>query len=366
MLVSKFLGIRNTEPIRSIPNNACSEAVNVDISVEGALSQRNGCSLAKSIPISTAYSTFEQSVYVVSNGILNRVQDDLTFIPICPSTATEFTDFGEVLFTNDGLKVQNNVATNIKVPSPEIPPDLSAISGNRFAGTYSVCYTYRSADGLEGGSSPISSIELKSVGGITIAPITAPAGFTVVIYITDVDGAVYYNSDGIQLAQYQILAQHFPDGVEQIAFHDSRLWVSQAQSNGSTVIWFSDPFLYHIYDAINGYIVVPGEVRGMMSANGGLIIGTNSVIYVFDGDVLTPLTTYGVIAGRPFARGTDRTVYMHTEWGVCKALPFANISSDKVSFPMGAKCSTALVYQDGLQKFVALSDGSGVPFNARY
>lgn len=366
MLVSKFLGIRNTEPIRSIPNNACSEAVNVDVSVEGALSQRNGCSLAKAVSISTAYSTFEQSVYVVSNGILNRVQDNLTLIPICPSTATEFTDFGEVLFTNDGLKIQNNIATNIKIPSPTIPPNLSVISGNRFAGTYSVCYTYRSADGIEGGSSPIASIELTSTGNFYIDPINAPAGFTVVVYITDVDGAVYYNYEGIQLAQYQTLSQPFPNGVEQIAFHDSRLWVSQAQSNGSTVIWFSDPFLYHIYDAINGYIVVPGEVRGMMSANGGLIIGTNSVIYVFDGDVLTPLTTYGVIAGRPFARGTDKTVYMHTEWGVCKALPFANISSDKVSFAMGAKCSTALVYQDGLQKFVALSDGSGVPFNARY
>lgn len=366
MLVSKFLGIRNTEPIRSIPNNACSEAVNVDISVEGAISQRNGCSLAKSVPISTAYSTFDQSVYIISNGILNRVRDDLTLIPICPSTATEFTDFGEVLFTNDGLKIQNDIAINIKIPSPEIPPNLIATSGNSFAGTYSVCYTYRSADGMEGGSSPISSIELTTTGGFSVLPIVAPVGFTAIVYITDVDGAVYYNAEGIQLAQYQTISQPFPDKVKQIAFHDSRLWVSQAQSNGSTVIWFSDPFLYHIYDAINGYIVVPGEVRGMMSANGGLIIGTDSVIYVFDGDVLTTLATYGVISGRPFARGTDKTVYMHTKWGVCRALPFANISSDKASFAMGDKCSTALVYQDGLQKFVALTDGSGVPFNSRY
>lgn len=366
MVITQFLGIRNTEPVRSIPDSACSDAVNVDVSVTGAISQRNGYSVAKTIPITTAYSTFDQVGYLITNGNLARVGNDLSITTLGPSTATAFSDFGGVLFTSDGLKVQSDVVTNLKIPSPSIAPSLSVTSGVREAGAYSVCYTYRSAEGLEGGSSPIATVTLTSVGDVTVAAIPAPVGFTTVVYVTDVDGTVYYNYAGVQLAQYQTLAQPFPDNVDQIAFHDSRLYVSQLQSNGSTVIWFSNPYLYHIYDAVNGYVIVPGKVHGMMSSNGGLIIGTESAIYVYEGEVLTTLETYGVIAGRPFARGTDKTVYMRTKWGVCKALPFENLSVNKTSFPKGKQCSTALIYQDGLQKFIALSDGSGEPFNARY
>jgi len=363
--VDSWLGIHNTSPIRSIPNSALSAATDVDIDDAGIITRRNGYARAKALSnVTSAYSTLDQAGYVAAAGTLYRVLPDLSTLPLAASTATEFTDFAKVLFTNDGLKVEDNVVTSIKLPSPQLPPDLTRVSGALPAGSYSACYTYRSATGLESGSSPIATIELTEDGGISVAPITPPSGYTVNVYTTDANGAVYYDPNGIPLNQSQILSQPFPDDAEKIAYHESRLWVSQSLQNGSTIIWFSDPFHYHIFDAINGYIIVPGLVHAMVSSAQGLVIGTDSAIYVYD-EALTKVANYGTVAGRPFTRLPDGTVLMHTQRGVCRGLPFENLTERKASFAPGVQCSTALVQQDGINKFVVVTDGGGIPYNAR-
>lgn len=365
MNINNFLGIRNQSPIRSIPDNALTTAFDIDIDDVGIITQRPGFASAKAISsVTSAYSTLDQSGYVVSSGTLYRILPDLSIIPIIASTATSFCDEAKTLFTNDGLRVDNNTATNIKLQSPASPPVLSVILGDMPAGTYSATYCYRSTTGLESGSSPIASIELETDGGISIAPITPPAGYTVNIYMTDANGTVFYDNNGIQLNDVQILAESFPDDVEQIAYHENRLWVSRSLPNGSTIIWYSAPYHYHLYNLQKDYIIIPGAVHAIMSSDQGLVIGTDAAIYVY-GERLDKLVDYGIVQGRAFTRLPDKTVMMATKRGACAFPPFSNITEKKASFPPGLQCSTALVQQDGINKFVTVTDGSGTAYNAR-
>jgi len=279
MQIDSFLGIRNTSPARSIPNNALVDAVDVDIDDAGIIVQRPGFILSKSLSITAAYSTLDDTGYVVSGGNLYRVQDDLSLIELVASSATSFCDYQQVLFTNDGLRVEDDAVVNIKLPQPELPPDLSVISGELPTGTYNACYCYRSATGLESGSSPIASIELTEAGGIAIAPITAPSGYTATVYMTDANGSVYYDNAGVQLNPVQVLAESFPDDVEHPAYHDAKLFLSRTLINGNTQIVFSKTFHPHLYALAKDYIIVQGQVLAMHAIPQALIIGTASHIY---------------------------------------------------------------------------------------
>lgn len=365
MEIKSFLGIRNTSPARSIPDNALTDASNVDIDDVGIVTRRNGSALVKALSnVTSAYSTAGQSGYVVSNGVLYRVLPDLTTISLGATSAKQFCDFAEVVFTNDGLKIDNDIVTDLKLPSPVLPLDLSIISGSMPAGTYSATYCYRSVTGLESGSAPIVTIELETEGGISIAPITPPAGYTVTIYMTDANGTTYYDNNGVQLSGVQTLSESFPDDIDKLAYHENRLWLSKSLSNGSSIIWFSHPFHYHLYDVAKNYIIVPGQIHAMMATEQGLLIGTDSAIYAYS-DQLVKLAAYGAVAGRPFTKLANGQVMVWTQRGMCVALPFQNLSEAKVSFAPGVQCSTALVQQDGINKFVTVTDGSGTAYNAR-
>ena len=365
MIVNSFLGIHNQNHPRSIPDNALADAVDVDIDNAGTILQRPGYVQSQAITnVTSAYSTVNQEGYVVASGTLYRIQDDLSLIPLATSTATQFSDVNGILFTNDGLKIDSDNVVDIKISAPEIPPDLTITAGNLEPGTYSACYCFRSASGLEGGSSPIATVELTSAAGMAITPVTPPSGLYVNYYLTDCNGTVYYDANGAQLNPVQILAESYPDNIEVIAYHESRLWISKALPNKSSIVWFSAPFHYHLYNLEANYIIVPGHIRAMASASDALIIATNDGIYAYN-DALVKLADYGVPKGRSMTRTTSGEIMIYTNRGVCVGLPFRNVSDKKVLFPPGEQCSTALVEENGMRKFVTLSDGYGTPYNSR-
>ena len=374
--ITSFLGVRNTNPLRSIPNNALSSAIDVNLSDTGVLTQRDGFPATPTVPlanITAAYTTLDQTSYVVANGTLYRFNADLSTTTIAPCNATAFSDFGKTLFTNDGLRISDDNAVNIKLETPSLPPNVVLISGSLPEGEYGVCYCYKSiASGLKSGSSPAQIVELvDDQHGISIVPVTPPSGYTVTYYTTEAGGSVYYNSHGVALQQGNILANPFPDGVEQICFHKSRLWVSQTLPTGGSIVWFSDMHHYHLYDVVQDYLMVPGKILAMVSLPQGLLVCTDVAMHLCDTNGITPVADYGVVPGSPVQRvvgadGTADKAIIHTLRGQCEALPFNNLTEKLCSFAPGYQCSTRIVYKDGEQKFIVLTDGSGNAFNAAY
>jgi hypothetical protein len=191
--------------------------------------------------------------------------------------------------------------------------------------------------------------------------------YTPVIYLTAAGGSIFYASDGAQLSPNQLVNNSFPLGGKAMALFDGSLWVAIPQVNGSTVVYFSDPYLYHLYNFSANYIIVPGEVRAMMPTADGefLMIGSDSGIYAWGNSRLKQEIPHGVIAGRPFARTHEGTVLMFTVRGVYESPPFKAHTDTKAMFPPGSTCSSLVLDQDGMYKFIVLSDGAGIAYDTR-
>lgn len=303
MIIPSFVGIHNTVPIRGIPDTALSDAVNVDITDSGAVVRRLGSVAALPVPVETVYSMENGRVLAVSESVLHEVTESLELIPITPSTATSFDDFGDVLFTNDGVMLNGYDVHRL--------PDMH---------------------------SPIAY------------PVVA-------------DGSVTALPEGINNNPVERFADGFPQGVTVVSWFDSSLYCAQLVDN-ATVIWQSKPFHYHLYDYDDAYIQVPGEVVAMKRSAEGLCIATTSAIYLYN-EALTKLADYGVVRGRPIVRLPSGQLLIYTVRGVC-TIPFQNLTEAKVSLPPGRECSTAVVDVGGISRFIALHDGGGTAHNKAF
>lgn len=363
MIIPSFLGERNTVSGRAIPDNALVSSANIHIDDAGKLIRREGYVKSLSLTnVTAAYKTLGGVPYVVSDGILYRVLDDLTKVAIAETTATSFDDVGTILLTNDGLRVEGDKAISIKLATPIYPPGLALAEGSLPPGIYSACYAYVSPDGIESGSSPVATIELSDTGGISVDTGTIPDGYGVNIYLTEADGTVFYDNDGIPLVASRMLLDAMPE-TDIVAYHETMLWCCQPVED-NTVIWHSQPFYHWLFDLQKAHISIPGKVLAMKSVGGALLIGTDSAIYAY-GDGLQLLAGYGVVPGNPITKTAEGTALIYTKRGICAYPPFTNLTEDKALFPIGGQCSTAVVDQGGIKKLVVLTDGTGEAFNVR-
>lgn len=364
MNINAFKGIQNTVSKRDIAYNACTDAINVDITDTGGILRRNGYSLAKTLSISTAYSTKDRVSFCISGGQLNRIQDDLSLIPLCASTAIEFCDDKGTLFTTDGKMISGDFIVNLIVPQPILPPTVIITAGNREPGYYTCAYTYTNANGLEGGLSPITLVRLDIKGDVLITPIDLP-GYTSTVYAAMEDGSVFFNAAGTPIIPYAIGTGGFPDKVGAIEIMGGKLYTLQNLEE-LTIVRFSKPMHYHLFDYEMDYVIIPDRGTYIKAAGNTLIIGTINGIYGYSEEGLVKLANYGVVPGRSIVRMPDDSVIIATVRGFCAAMPFTPITQDYVSLPMGNKCSTAVINQNGVNKVIVINDGGGKAFNPAF
>jgi len=373
MKVKAFKGIENTVSPRDISSNALQDAVNVDVNNSGGILRRGGYQLALSVPIEAAYTTLDRVSYIVSEGTLYRVEVDLSLTNLAQTAATEFCDFSRTLFTNDGLSIFEETVSNLKVPTPSGGPSITinpSPSGSE-AGIYSVIYTYSNASGLEGGASRVETFETTTPSEIIITPDELP-GYTTNVYMTEAGGEVFYDvKHGNQIAPPQINSAPIPEGADKVEIFESKLFVSTKHFDYS-IVGFSKPFHYHLFNYDTDFLVIPGKVEVMKAVPAGLLIATTGEIYSYTEETgLEKLANYGVVPGRPVVKIQGRPstehpndyLLIHTSRGICSAFPFTPLTETKVSLPMGTSCSTAMVYNNGIQRYVALHDAGGPAFN---
>lgn len=365
--INAFLGVRNQSPARSIPDNALTAAVNVDIDDAGILTQRRGYVKSLTVTSITASYTMQNGTsFIVANGNLYRIDEGLNLHLLGPSTAKHFCDYAHVLFTDDGLRIRADVVNHLYIPDPQSNSlNLYAAPGNWPAGQYSAVVTYTTNLGVEGPTGPPAVIDIIEGQRVGITPPTDHQGFTSTVYMTDANGSVYFSPAGRIIDPDLLAGDSFPEGVGEIAWYNASLYVAIPQ-DGNTMIGYSFPYRYHIFDWIEHYFVVPGVVRAMHGSQNGLLICTDAAIFEYDGAVLKILADYGVPPGSAMLRYPDtEDVYIYSYNGVCKYPGFENLTETKCSFPAGKKVSTATIIRDGMEQFIVLTDGSGTAYNAR-
>jgi len=306
LMVRQFLGLRNTARPASLPFGSLVEATNIDIDDEFGVERRSGYSAVSGLTaVTAAYSTRDdKSLYVVDGGILKRV---ISMAPVVTAAIETGVGPGEVWWADNGEHVFCSGAVN------------GVIHGDTLT-SYG-----------EWGSDDELTFDAQ---GQTI----------------DTDEADIGTLDP-------------PENTECVAFHEGSVWLAYYDTvSDQSFVFKSKPFFWSRWDLATDYMAIPGRVRLLASATGGLLIGTDRAVMVFSEEVLTPLADYGVVTGQ--CDEDNGKVYFWTERGLCRGLPFEAITEETVSVPAGSRAVLAVIRSRGRKQAIVVTTGGGEPDNA--
>ena len=376
--ITAFRGLHNKQQARRLPEGALTVADNIDIDDTGGIILRQGyVKTAGFIDVTAAFATQdERRLFLVSEGQLLLFYADgsssvlATDVGALPVSWLEVADY-VLLSSGHIIDAQNNVS-QWRIPSPA-QPLVDLIEGNLVAGQYMICTTLVDALGREGGASMPYIVDVEG-GGFRVFP-SIPDGYSARVYVSDGDGTeLYFVGDATDVIDIvftgdltepldasQQGAFPAPVGATQLAYYESRVWA--AEPGEVSVIWYSEPFWWNLFKLQTNFITVPGWVRMMVGLKEGLLIATDDEIYVYN-ESLVRLADYGVPPGRAYSVDDTGKAFIWTKQGVCSALPFENLTEQKVSLAAEGRCYAEVVEQNGFNKLVVLTQSEGTPDNS--
>jgi len=382
MLIDKFLGLENKHDPLKTPPGFLKNAINVDVDDFNNIRRRNGY-IQDGVFIGNIIGSHElrnkSDSFIIKDNIFVRLSDSKEFITGITGNYI-FDDFESTLFMYGNLKYILQNETVIKWGIPLCPqPKVSLTNGSQPEGIYQVAATYRDSIGREGGCSAPIAIDMTSSGALSIE-IQQIEGYTVTLYISPPNGKYCYqwqntksnavvwddliNSLVSPLDNNQLGAYQPPDNCNTVAYYDSKIYLGEyLPKENKTVIWFSKPFSYHWFDKSKDYFIIEGKVLALISTVANLVICTNSAIYYYNVEGLNKITAYGIPSGTPFARTKDGEVYLYSNSGICKLNQFENLTESMYTFPDSTIVNSAIVEQNGYDRFVNLLDNSTPAYN---
>ena len=362
-----------------------TQAVNVHANSTGGIERRMGYECVSRTPTITAFSRSDSKfTYLQRDGAIT----DLAGVELVKTTSKRPMWWGEinneVYYSNGpdaGKFVDGYSHATWRLPIPREPVVVvNTGSGAIIPGAYQVRTTVVAPDGRESGWSDAAIIDCTSnTASFSITP-SVFDGYTTRIYITAVGssspqyagslsspGTMSWFGDPNQLgfdATTNFLDSLQPN-VDVFAFFKASCYAAEFMPQSDvSVIWVSEPLGYHLFNLNSGFMLLPGRVRMLCATEDALIIGTDRAVFAFDGKTLTRIALYGVIAGQNCVRDTqvktNRILFM-SERGLCEALPFNNLTEDRVAIPRAARAGGVFMQQDGHCRFIAtLHDVGGV------
>lgn len=392
---SRFLGVNNTDdPADLTPAEDgaqwLADASNLDITNSAKLQRRPGYTKVAGHPGATAaYATEnEQALYEVSGGTLYRV-DSLAPLLRTPLAAgisdgeLHWAEAGHMTFFSGGSSgiIIGDDVLPFGIPAAEAPGTMAA-GGTLPPGQYLAACVFEHSSGRQGGTAGIASIELPEGGGIRFQAPHAP-GCTTHLYVSRANGSELFHLSEVSPGEFwwsgpdpapmpldeaQIGGYPPPDDADCIAFHESRIWVSQhVAASNTSFIYPSKPFWYHLF-ALDEYIPVPGRVLAMRSVGSdqgrGLLIGTDEAIHFYADGMLTRVAEFGVVPGQPVALH-EGVAYLWTQEGICSAMPLRKLTQAHYSAAPGSRACIGIRRFGGMDTLVVCTDHSGTSVNPR-
>jgi hypothetical protein len=387
-----FTGLVNTRSRKAIGLKALYVANNVLLSNDKKLLRRPGHTLYFAGAVRGGF-TVDNNVYLDDGGVLKR-RVSATDIRVVASgftgrTYNAVTINGAGYFCNgvESGMVRDDVYLPLRIEAPlissvalldggPVPTGFNNIGDKYNLANWRFCATYETADGREGPSSDV--VELAAPPLARLFRVACPAGFAKThIYATEANGTVYRRvatTIATQCTVAPTLAGRvlttqgtypLPLGVEQLCFYLGQLYAAEyiAQEDVA-VIWISTSYAFHLFDLGSNYILVPGRVTLLGELGFELLIVTTKKVYTLTADgKLTTEADYGSPVGTVGEVDAYGTGYFWTTRGFCTALPFKNLTEKEVSMPPGIRAAFKLVYINGMQQLITITQGGGTPFN---
>lgn len=370
--VAAFKGLNNvTAPVR-LGMAWLTQADNINITDSGAIERRDGYTLAQAGAFTGAYSTLDFSrLYVVVAGEIRDFAGAV--LKVLTSTAPmHWTEINDQVYFNNGTDSGLIESDNeVKAWAWDVPPvpTLAAVTGNLDPGTYQVCFVANLPDGRTTDSGDAAEITLTEGQALQISNIPAntsvyiaPANSTVFQFANAPLGAsMVWNQSPDTLGMDLTLTgktNPLPSGVGVIQEWKGRIYAAQYLSTeDQSVIWFSQPLAFHLFDQSKDFIMVPGRVTMLAPHDSGLVIGTDKAIHAYDGQAIAQLADYGTVPGQHFTKDDGRVLFWTTD-GLCMALPFANLIDKQVSVDKCARAGGCLIKVDGQKRYLAVTQAA--------
>lgn len=327
-----------------------------------------------------AYVTKDQQrLFLVDDGQLVQVNADFSRSVLAAglsSAPMRYVEVNGLVYYTNGVDfgvIQDGRAQPWGIAPPSMPR-MSAGTGRLPAGKYQACYALVDQRGVESGASDIAIIDVPADSQIVFSAIPQLSGFTTKIYVTARNAQVFHEltSEAGPSATYNCtpdqLGMELPFPNSDVprgtlpAFFDGQMYVAEVFAFAdASVIWPSQDLHYHHFYYGDG-MALPGQVRLLRGFDDGLVIGTDRQIHLWDGEKLTTLAEYGVTAGRHDDLHRKQ-LYFWSLRGVCRALPFQNLTEGVVSVAAGASAGAAVVEQDGFRRYLVALQKSGTAYN---
>lgn len=377
--VKSFAGLNNvSDPLR-LGLGWLAQADNINITDTGAITKRAGYSRAFTGNFTAAYATNDFfRMYVVDGGWVKAVQDS-TLLSIKALSSSERVYWAEI---NNQVFFSNGVDSGIILPDNTVipwawmipnAPKLAAVTGSLPAGLYRVLCTQTLEDGRETGGSEIVEINILEGQALQISNIPtgasvyiAPANSTVFQFAGRPQAAMVWDNSpdmlGVDLLSGQL--NPLPQGVDVIQAWKGRMYAAQYMPEADqSVIWFSQPLGFHLFDLDVDFILIQGKVLMLAAHSDALIIGTDKHIYAYDGNTIVTLAEYGVAPGQHASKDDNRILFW-SKRGLCAALPFSNLTERQVSVAPGIHAGGSLVQSHGQKRYVVALQQGGSAFNS--
>lgn len=382
-----FRGLNNVTDSLRLGMSWLVQADNVDVTVTGAIRKRAGYVKTFSGALTGSYSTLDnQRLYVVDGGVLKAMAEASAAVALqtCTSNAPmHFTEVNGQIFYNNGIDSgivnADNAVSEWAWPTPDTVA-VAAVTGSLPAGTYQVRCTFALPSGRESGSSESVELALGEGSALQVSNIPLLPGHFTNVYIAPADSTVFqraftsigaqafvWNSSPDQLGTdlQNLFMSPLPQGTDIIEHWRGRIYAAQylAESD-QTAVWFSQPLGYHLFNLNSDFLMIPGRVLMLAPHDTALLIGTERAVHAYDGKSLTTLAPYGVVPGWHWSIDEDdRQILFWTVRGLCKAMPFANLTDRQISVAPGLSAGGALVRQHGTKRFLVSLQAGGAPFN---
>ena len=373
--ITSFLGLNNVTDSLRAGFGYLSVADNVVVTDSGAIEKRKGYSRVEAGSFSAAYATLDyQRAYLVTSGSLRTLSGAVikTGITPAPMYWAEIND--DVYFNNGtdrGIIRPDNSLIDWAWAVPATPTVI-AVTGSLAPGLYQVRCTSLTSDGRESGASDASEIVLADGQALQITGLAAnsrvyiaPADSSVFQLAFTATGAAVWNSSPDNLGRELLnnFLEPLPLGATVIQIWRGRAYAAQYMpAQDQTVVWFSEPLGFHLFNLNSNYFMVSGKVEMLAPHDQALVVGTGTAVYAYTPDGLKELADYGVAPGQHWARDDDRIMYWTTR-GVC-TFPFSNLTERQVSVAPGVQAGGTIVRSGGQKRFVVALHQGGAAFNA--
>jgi hypothetical protein len=398
-----FEGIINTKRTKDIGYGGLTIGRNVEITDAKKLLRRDGYKIVHSGPYAGLYgSKDQQTLLVVRNGDLVTVgasggetvlgsglDDGLYSWDEDAAANIYFTSSkgSNGVVRNDGVYLPLSLAVPVISSVAAIDTAPWIVTPFNLGKTYDqnavhVFATYLYPDGRESAPSGVVSIQVAPEVSLIQMSVPVQAGCKTAVYATAPGGSRYYlvavaTTPGFTFPTYFLQTQatgedypyttvleSFPAAATVLAFDGGHLYAGLYDpSTRYGVVYCSLPLQYHLFDKTADFIPVGGTPLLLLAIDGGLLIGTDSNVFLWNGEKLQTLTGYGVLPGTCGDAAMDGKAYFWTERGIAKAMPYELVTEEKYSADPGVFNHAKIFYEHGYAKLVASTVSGNVAFN---